>query len=50
MFGIKESLLDDKEKINKFPWDAFRVYEVDTVKGMPWAWDTSEKSLPPVCI
>ena len=36
MFGIKESLLDDKEKINKFPWDAFRVYEVDTVKGMPW--------------
>lgn len=36
MFGINESLLDDKEKINKFPWDAFRVYDLNTVKGMPW--------------
>lgn len=36
MFGIQSSLLDNPEKIKKFPWDAFRQYDLETVKGMPW--------------
>lgn len=36
MFGIQSSLLDDPEKIDKFPWDAFRQYDLEVVKNMPW--------------
>ena len=36
MFGIKSNLLSQENRINKFPWDAFRKYNLDEVKAIPW--------------
>lgn len=36
MFGIKSNLLSQEDRINKFPWDAFKKYNLDAVKAMPW--------------
>lgn len=36
MFGIKASLLRNEERINKFPWEAFQKFDLETVKNSPW--------------
>lgn len=36
MFGIKKNLLSEAESLETFPWDAYRNYSVDDIKGKPW--------------
>lgn len=36
LFGIKRSLLVSPERISDFPWDAFRKWNADEVKALPW--------------
>lgn len=43
MFGIKESLLKKLSEIEQFPWDKFRLYDLEKVKGYPWP-DTNDFS------
>ena len=36
LFGIKRDLLASPEKIAEFPWDAFRKWNADEIKALPW--------------
>ena len=36
LFGIKRSLLVSPEKITEFPWDAFRKWNAEEIKALPW--------------
>ena len=36
MFGVKKELIKCDERIELFPWDSFRSYDLETVKAKPW--------------
>lgn len=36
MFGIKGSLLRNEDQIADFPWAAYRQYNVNEIKSLPW--------------
>lgn len=36
LFGIKRELLASPEKISDFPWSAFRKWDANEIKSLPW--------------
>lgn len=36
LFGIKNTLLSSENDINRFPWDLYREYDLNQIKGLSW--------------
>ena len=36
LFGIQRTALSDASAILNFPWDEYRKYNIDDIKGLPW--------------